>query len=94
MASTPPGETRIDRFGRVVLPRRARRALGLEPGARLEVLVGEDELRLRLLEPEAKTVLRRGVEVVVAEAGGDLTAAIDAVRAERLASLAGAARRR
>lgn len=81
-------ETRLDRFGRVVLPKAAREALGLRPGATLAVEEGEDAIVLRPLRGEPNVVEKGGVLVFTGSAAGDVGEAVRAHRRERLASAA------
>lgn len=46
-----PFELEIDRFGRVLIPKRVREALNLRPGSRVHAVVSEGELRLVSPEP-------------------------------------------
>lgn len=58
-------ETKIDRFGRVLIPRRVREALELTAGTSLSIEVREGELALRP-QPQGPTLVRKG-RVLVAQ---------------------------
>ena len=53
----------IDKFGRVLLPLKIRRKLGIEPGSKLVIEVSEDEITLTPSAAEGKLVRERGVLV-------------------------------
>lgn len=77
-------ELRIDDSGRVRIPRRLRRRLGLVPGTRLEVEEEPGALRLRIVPERPLVVERGGVLVVTAGAAGGLDGAVDEQRRARL----------
>ena len=52
-------ETVLDRFGRVLIPQRVRKALELTAGTSLSVEVREGELALRP-QPQGPTLVRKG----------------------------------
>jgi AbrB family looped-hinge helix DNA binding protein len=86
-------ETTIDRFGRVVIPKRVREDLGLEAG---ESLVIEERAEGILLRPtrEATGLKRKGrVLVFSGEATGDPVDLVQNLRDERLHKLVGRGRR-
>lgn len=80
------GKISIDQAGRVVIPKRAREALGIVPGDTLDMTVDADGLTLR---PERHTVSlqkERGVWVFrsgVVLSQEEANAAVDRIRAER-----------
>jgi len=77
----------LDRFGRLVIPKAVRSALGLGPGSTLEIEEQEGALLLRPRRPEPDLVEEDGVLVFTGEAAGDLEAAVESHRRERLARL-------
>lgn len=83
------GKVSIDRLGRLVVPKAARRELGLEPGVELDLRVEEGELRLRPRLEEAQLVSRDGLLVIVAGADGQLRDLVARERAEREREIAG-----
>jgi AbrB family looped-hinge helix DNA binding protein len=58
-------ESKVDRFGRVLIPRRVREALELTAGTALALEVREGELALRP-RPQEPTLVRKG-RVLVAQ---------------------------
>ena len=77
-------ETTLDRFGRVVLPKKVRDEIGLQAGDALSVATANGEVRLRPARSEPHLSRRGGVLVFAGQAAGDLE---DAVRRERHARL-------
>ena len=51
----------IDKAGRLVLPKTMRDALHLKPGSSLEVEQRDDEVVLRLPQPEAELIYKNGI---------------------------------
>ena len=86
-------ETKLDEFGRVVIPKQVRRNLGLEPGDILELRESEDGILLRLRRSEPPLVRAHGVLVFAGEAAGDLAGALQRQREERATSVARRRRR-
>ena len=86
-------ETTIDRFGRVVIPKRVREGLGLEAG---EALVIEEQDEGILLRParDAAALKHKGrVLVFTGQATGDPGNLLRRARDERLHRLTGRGRR-
>jgi AbrB family looped-hinge helix DNA binding protein len=81
-------ETTLDRFGRVVIPKRIRDDLGLLPGTVLKVEERGGAVNLSPLEEEAALAEEDGVLVFRGRAVGDLDAAVDQARRDRLDELA------
>jgi len=54
----------IDKSGRLVLPKAIRDALHLKPGSSLEVERRDDELILRIPQPEAEIIYKNGIPVL------------------------------
>lgn len=76
-------KTTVDRFGRVVLPKRVRETLGLVPGSALEVEAEGGAVRLRPVEEGASLVERSGVWVFEGSAQGDVAGAVNVHREAR-----------
>ena len=87
-------ETRVDRFGRIVLPKGVRDELGLEPGDALEIREAEGGVYLRPLRRDESPLRNEGALVVF---DGQLDEAIpDPVawaRERRASAVTGVARR-
>lgn len=82
-------EATLDKFGRIVLPKKVRDDLELGPGAVLEVEEVGQEIILRPTREEPQLVEKGGVLVFAGRAAGDLGLAVKAQREERLDRLAG-----
>lgn len=61
----------LDKFGRIVIPKAVRRRLGLEPGTRLRLEVGERGIVLEPLGEEAPLVEKDGLLVSTATLDAD-----------------------
>jgi AbrB family looped-hinge helix DNA binding protein len=77
-------ETTLDRFGRVVIPKEIRDALGLKPGEQLKIEQTDDEVVLKPLREESPIKMKDGVLVYAGTATGNLMEAVRAHREERL----------
>jgi AbrB family looped-hinge helix DNA binding protein len=76
-------ETTVDKFGRIVIPKRLRQDLGLRPGTKLEIeTVGED-LLLKPVHEEPHVVDKEGILVFTGSASGNLLESIKRHREER-----------
>ncbi len=80
-------DTKLDRFGRVVIPKRVRDRLALSPGTRLEVTEEGQRIVLRPIEAEPHLVEKDGVLVFRGKAAGDLSEALRAHRRARIRDL-------
>lgn len=76
-------EAKVDRFGRVVIPKRLRDELGLEPGTRFVLTSSRDELHLKPVPGEPPLVRRGGVLVFGGEPSGDVEGQLARVREAR-----------
>jgi AbrB family looped-hinge helix DNA binding protein len=76
-------ETVVDRFGRIVVPKKIRERLGLQPGAVLEIEESGDEIRLKPHRGEPAVRLKEGVLVFTGKALGDIEGAVRSMREER-----------
>jgi AbrB family looped-hinge helix DNA binding protein len=88
----PMTQTRLDKFGRIVIPRETRTRLGLRAGAVLEIDDYNDALVLRLAEDTPPVRKKNGVLVYTGEVAGDLDP-VRTNREERLRRLLPVARR-
>lgn len=83
---------RLDKLGRVVLPKPLRARYGLRPGTELEVSEGAQEFALRPARPAPSMVNIKGVWVHqgVPQSGIDFAKALREDREDRLKHLSGA----
>ena len=86
-------ETTLDRFGRIVIPKRVRDDLGLHAGSVLEIDEGEDRIVLRARSEEPDLVREDGVLVYAGEPVDDLEQAVEAQRRSRSRGVAAWGRR-
>jgi AbrB family looped-hinge helix DNA binding protein len=86
-------ETTIDRFGRVVIPKRLREEHGLHAGSTLVVEESQDGIVLRPAVEEMPLVHRGGVLVFAGRATADIRNAVRSHREARVAEV-GRTRRR
>jgi AbrB family looped-hinge helix DNA binding protein len=85
----PAMETTLDQFGRVVIPKRVRKRLGLEPGDVLRVVEDQGRIRLDPLPEESALAWKDGILVHHGVPTGDLEEALRRDREERIRHLAG-----
>ena len=84
--------TRVDRFGRIVVPKEIRDSHGLIPGSCVEIEDAGETIMLRRSDDLPGLVEKDGILVFRARPTGDLDKAIRAHRDERLRSVRGPAR--
>jgi len=77
-------ETTLDKFGRIVIPKRVRDDLGLKPGAVLQIEQADQKILMEPVNEEQHVVVKNGVLVFSGTATGDLVGAIQTHRQERL----------
>lgn len=82
-------ETKIDKFGRVLIPKAMRQDFGLEPGSRLLIEEKDDGLSLRRAADEPELVLSGKVLVAKVQPTGDIKQAVDRHRRRRLDKFTG-----
>ncbi len=80
-------KTHLDRFGRVLIPKPLRDALGLQAGDELAVEVVDGALWIRPALDAGTFEVREGVVVYGGRRAGDLEAAVAATRETRLKGL-------
>ena len=76
-------ETKLDKYGRIVIPKKDRDDLGLAPGDRLEIEEGQGEVVLKPANEEGRLVYKDGVLVFRGTIEGDIVKQIRALREER-----------
>jgi AbrB family looped-hinge helix DNA binding protein len=77
-------ETRLDKFGRVVLPKDIRDHLDLKPGQVLKVERADEEVILKPVEKELPLHIKDGVLVFSGAVTGDIAKAVKQHREGRL----------
>ena len=77
-------EATLDRFGRIVIPKRVREDFGLHVGSVLEIEERDDQIVLSVRREEPDLVREDGVLVYTGEAAGNLEQALEAQRRSRL----------
>lgn len=82
-------EATIDRFGRVLIPKRLRDALDLEPGTLLELEASNGEIRLRAAARNEGLFVKEDVLVYGGTAVGDVEGALRGQRKRRLEKVTG-----
>ena len=81
--------TKLDQFGRVVIPKPIRDDLGLKPGTVLEIREDGDAIVLRSADPSPTLRVKGHVLVFTGEAQGDLLDVIRKQREERMRIVGG-----
>ena len=81
--------TKLDQFGRVVIPKPIRDDLGLKPGTVLEIREDGDAIVLRSADPSPTLRVKGHVLVFTGEAQGDLLDAVRNQREERMRIVGG-----
>ena len=82
-------KTTLDRFGRVVIPKKVRAELGLSPGDPLKVESRDDGVLISPFRDEPHLVDKDGVLVFSGASLGDLSEAVRKQREERLDKVSG-----
>jgi AbrB family looped-hinge helix DNA binding protein len=77
-------EAMLDRFGRIVIPKRVRQDLGLHVGSVLEIEERDDQIVLSVRRDQPDLVREDGVLVYTGEAAGDLEQTVEAQRRSRV----------
>lgn len=77
-------ETKLDKFGRVVLPKNIRDHLDLKPGQVLKVKRADEEIILKPMEKELPLRIKNGVLVFSGAVTGDIAKAVKEHREDRL----------
>ena len=76
-------ETTLDKFGRIVIPKRVRDDLGLFPGSVLKIEERAKEIVLKPAPESTPLVLKDGVLVFTGEVEGDVETILRRDREER-----------
>ena len=80
-------EARVDKFGRIVIPKRIRTRFGLERCSVLEIAESEEGIVLRPQKAEPPVVETNGILVFTGTPTGDLEQALERHRDERIRSM-------
>ena len=80
-------QTTMDRFGRIVLPKKLRDYFNLEPGSQFDIEESGQEIILKPIYGKPNLRLKEGVLVFTGVPLGDLQKAVARHRDERLQSL-------
>ena len=76
-------ETKLDKFGRIVIPKKVRDDLGLAPGDRLEIEKTQGGVLLKPADQDSRLVYKNGVLVFRGTIEGDIVEQIRALREGR-----------
>jgi AbrB family looped-hinge helix DNA binding protein len=77
-------KTTLDKFGRIVIPKRVRDDLGLKPGTVLQIEQADQRIFIEPVSEGPHVVLKDGALIFSGTATGDLAGAIKVHREERL----------
>jgi AbrB family looped-hinge helix DNA binding protein len=80
-------ETKLDKFGRVVIPKVIRDQLGLKPGERLKIEENGNKIVLEPVREELPLRVKEDILVYSGKATGDLDKAVQEHRMERIRKL-------
>jgi AbrB family looped-hinge helix DNA binding protein len=86
-------ETTLDKFGRVVIPKRVRDDLGLKPGAVLQIEQADQRILMEPVHEGPHVVVKNGVSVFSGTATGDIVGATQGNRQARLEKIGSGARK-
>jgi AbrB family looped-hinge helix DNA binding protein len=82
-------EVTLDKFGRILLPKKLRDHLGLKPGSRLRVVASDEEIALHPTDTDPVLIDEDGVLVFQGEVVGDADDLLGSLREERIRALGG-----
>lgn len=83
-------EVTLDKFGRILLPKALRKALGIRPGAKLSLKVEDSKLTLTPSDPDGMLKRINGVLVWTGPVGDiDFQDVLERTRDERISRIAG-----
>ena len=77
-------KTTLDRFGRVLVPKKVRTELGISPGDLLEIESREDGILIKPIHDEPHLVDKEGILVFSGVSIGDIANAVGKHREQRL----------
>ncbi len=82
-------EAILDKFGRIVIPKKIREDFNLRPGSPIRIEEGKEEILLKPIEGEPGLTEKEGVLVFTGKSLENLEAKIEKSRRERNLSLGG-----
>lgn len=82
-------DTRIDKFGRIVIPKAIREHLGLKTGSLLHVEESGHDIVLKVADHESPIKIKNGIAVYMGKALDDIDDAIEEERDLRSKKLGG-----
>lgn len=82
-------ETTLDGFGRIVIPKKIRDDLNLEPGAQISIEKTDQAIILKAIEGEPNLHWKDGVLVFSGASMGDISGALAKHRRERAREIRG-----
>ena len=82
-------ETILDRFGRIVIPKKMREAFNLSPGSPVRIEEGKEGILIRPVEGEPNLIEKEGVLVFSSKSVGDLEQTLHELRQSRNQLLGG-----
>ena len=82
-------QTKIDSFGRIVIPKSIRERYGLIPGASIEFNPDDNEIVLKIIQTEERLVKEGDVLVYTGQFVGDINKIIDEAREDRVKHILG-----
>lgn len=80
-------KTKVDKFGRIVIPKEMRADLGILPGSVILIEGGAEEITIRPLPEEPLIYNKSGILVARNKMTGDIESHIKKLRSERIISL-------
>ena len=82
-------ETTLDKFGRIVIPKKIREDFDLRPGSSIRIEEGEKEILLTPIEEEPTLIEKDGVLVFTGVPTEDIEGQVDTIRKQRSQLLRG-----
>ena len=82
-------ESTLDRFGRIVIPKKVRDDLGLVPGTQINIERVNNTIILEPIHGEQNLINKNGVLVFTGKPMGDIEKALERQRKERIKAIGG-----
>ena len=77
----------LDRFGRIVIPKKIRDEFNLRPGSQFLIKDSKDGIILKIVEDEPSLKEKDGILIFSGKAIGNIESALDNMRNERIHSV-------